>query len=125
MLVVGSCGGSCGGDDTISGGGIKAVTVLAGGSTDTITVSGGEEVVTISGGGGGVASLATSGAEVARSGGGGVVRGAALSSSPLKPFTMLLKPLTPWQISPSRFLQKFGRSDMFIALTSRRSDGCA
>lgn len=62
MLVVGSCGGN----DTNWGVGIKE-------ATDTVPVSGGEVDVTVSGGGGGgVASLATSDAEVTSSGGGGV-----------------------------------------------------
>lgn len=114
--------GSCDGNDT------NEVIVLAGGVTETVTISGGEEVVIVSGtgggggGGGGVASLAVSGAEVTSSSGGGVAWAGPLSdgvggavvlpSSPAKPCTMLLKPLTPSQIIPSRFSQKFGRSDM-------------
>lgn len=117
--------GSCDGDDTNSGGeggGITTeVIVLAGGVTETVTISGGEEVVIVSGagggGGGGVSSLV---------GGGGVGWGATLSEevegalvlapSPAKPCTILLKPLTPSQIIPSRFSQKLGRSDMFAGL---------
>lgn len=127
---------SCGGNDTNCGGGITEVLVLAEGVTDTVTVSGGEELVTVSGaggggaGGGGVASLATSGAEVTSSGGGGVGCGAAslegvgealvLSPAPANPCTMLLKPLTPSQMIPSRFSQNRGLSAMFAAWVGSR-----
>lgn len=118
--------GSCDDKDTTE------VIVLAGGVTDTVTISGGEEVVIVSGagggggGGGGVASLAMSGAEVTGSGGGGVAWAGPLSDgvggalvlppSPAMPCTMLLKPLTPSQIIPSRSSQKPGRSDMITVL---------
>lgn len=123
--------GSCGGGEAISGGGggggggITGVGVLAGGVTDTVTTSGGEVLVIITGGGGGgggAASLASAGVEVTRSGGADVDVGGALvlPLSPPKPCTMLLRPLTPSQIMPSRFSQKPGRSVMFVALVVGR-----
>lgn len=121
MLVVVSCGGN----DTNWGGGSTEVEVLVGGATDTVTVSGGEELVTVTAGGGGGAgggpsSFGISGAEATGSGGGvvgwgatllegvGEVEALVLSPSPVNPCTMLLKPLTPSQMIPSRFSQRFG-----------------
>lgn len=75
-----------------------------------------------------MASLATSGAEVTSSRGGGVGCGTSLlegvalvlSPAPANPSTMLLKPLTPSQIIPSRFSQKRVGSAMFAAWVDSR-----
>lgn len=131
---------SWGGGAAMSGGGgggagIAAITELAEGVTDTVTISGGgvDVIITGAGGGGGGrggrgggrASLACAGVEVASSGGdGGVGAGGALvlPSSPARPCTMLLMPLIPSQIRPSRFSQKRGRSVMLsVKLGGRMS----
>lgn len=113
MFATGSCDDeekSWGGED----GGIAGVTVLAGGVTDTVTISGGEEDVTVSmagGGGGGGVGCGVTLSEVV---------GGVLSPLPPKPSTMLLIPLTPSHMIPSRSSQKPGLSDMFSALVDSR-----
>lgn len=75
-----------------------------------------------------MALLATSGAELTSSGGGGVGCGTSLmegvalvlSPAPANPCTMLLKPLTPSQIIPSRFSQKRAGSAMFASRIDSR-----